>query len=358
MSILKSFFLLLFIFYSDCIFSSENDNFSLGASYKVGNLLPQRKILNNLNQEPFKIYQVQYFFNPDTNKLWREIQPNVTFGLQFGLIPFPSDSVGNAYTFHLKGLIGIYKYKRWESTLDLGIGFSWVDKVFDQETNFQNLAVSTNLNIYAEVEFHNRFIINKHLSAVLRGGLGHISNSGTTKPNSGLNFLSIGTGIIYSFNDYNPITFTKNKKIPLQKQWWITAFGTVNEYITLNPVIGISNTLELKTHQKTSWLVGIDLLSDGSKIKFAQDVNKDNRINYLAYTSLGISYGAKFYFSKFHFLLQNGFYAVNSNIQESRLYNRIGFGYQLSPKYMVYFNSKTHQFNAEHFELSIAYGIF
>lgn len=121
----------------------------------------------------------------DTERAWVQMLGKPRTGITLGVSDLGNDAkVGHTFSF-LPWLEIPISENKW--TLGLGYGGSYVNKIFDSETNKKNLAFSTHYN-WSYRTFIYRSISNAD-QADWRIGLGYIhhSNGHTRLPNQGLN---------------------------------------------------------------------------------------------------------------------------------------------------------------------------
>ena len=92
-------------------------------------------------------------------------------------------------------------------------GLVWLTRIYDAETNPRNTFFGASLSglLALSVSAHYRLTNQLHLSAI--GRYNHISNGGTRQPNRGMNFPTVGLGLLYTVN---PIAFPNPGQWPRQ----------------------------------------------------------------------------------------------------------------------------------------------
>jgi Lipid A 3-O-deacylase (PagL) len=87
---------------------------------------------------------------------------------------------------------------RFHGSVRLGVGFAWLNKVYDAETNPANLFFSTRLSFTGMVCANLGYRLSPHWE--MRGGFNfnHISNAGMKEPNKGMNYPTWNFGAVYT----------------------------------------------------------------------------------------------------------------------------------------------------------------
>ena len=87
---------------------------------------------------------------------------------------------------------------RLHGSVRLGVGFAWLNKVYDVETNPANLFFSTRLSFTGMVCANLGYRLAPHWE--MRGGFNfnHISNGGMKEPNKGMNYPTWSLGAMYT----------------------------------------------------------------------------------------------------------------------------------------------------------------
>ncbi len=87
---------------------------------------------------------------------------------------------------------------RLHGSVRLGVGFAWLNKVYDAETNPANLFFSTRLSFTGMVCANLGFWLSPRWG--LQGGFNfnHISNGGMKEPNKGMNYPTWSGGLVYT----------------------------------------------------------------------------------------------------------------------------------------------------------------
>ena len=102
---------------------------------------------------------------------------------------------------------------RLHGSVRLGVGFAWLNKVYDAETNPANLFFSTRLSFTGMVCANLGYRFSPYWEG--RGGFNfnHISNGGMKEPNKGMNYPTWSVGAVYT---PRPVAVTR----PVRDDGW------------------------------------------------------------------------------------------------------------------------------------------
>jgi len=321
---------------------------------KIGFLMAHRGVMSHLPQQHALGGEVSFFFNTAGQKAWHQPYKYPKLGVTlFG------SSVGN---FDLLGTFwGSYgfiefpfvKSDRAEFTGKLGCGLAYGTRIFDQELNPKNVAMSTHLNALICLGLQYRKFFGKN-SIVAGLDLTHCSNGSTKVPNLGINlpYFSIGYGrVIRALPKQTAPAST------VAHDWRFSAIGifSVKEVFPTGgkkyPVYGFSFLGQKIYNQKTGWEMGFDLIYKTSISAYRSNLVKTKE----SIAQIGVYTGYVLPLDKLHFVLGMGGYIRDEYFQDSRLYHRLGMRYQVTPHLLINFTLKTHWAKADYVEYGIGY---
>ncbi|MEE4197773.1 MAG: acyloxyacyl hydrolase [Bacteroidales bacterium] len=107
------------------------------------------------------------------------------------------DVVGSSYN-----LIGFAEPFLWRSgklifSARMGVGISFLDKIYDEQTNPDNQFFSTPLSFLVHLDGNIYYTLTGKWKLMLFAKYSHISNGGIKEPNYGMNFPTFGLGFTY-----------------------------------------------------------------------------------------------------------------------------------------------------------------
>lgn len=283
--------------------------------------------------------------------------PRVGFTFQYTNFANPN-ILGNAFSFISYFEPHIAPQRLLHFSFRMGIGVSYLDKVYDSENNPENLFYSSPISflINAGLQLHYRLHPRWHIE--LGGVYNHISNGGLSLPNKGINFPTVHLGATYSLN---PIPFY-NRPIknwreihPKRTTYQIFVFGTAKpldkEKPQRYPVLGINPQIKHIVSRMSAFTGGLEWAYNGVK----QEIIQNNQIQGHAH-QLALIGGHELLLGKFAFTQKIGWYFLRSKqvIQEDlAFYQRYGLYFRATPKFLVGINLKSHVEVADYMDLRV-----
>ena len=244
--------------------------------------------------------------------------------------------------------------------LRTGAGLAYVEKIYDAETNPENFAFSTHLNVVlnAQLQGVNKMSNTWSLSAGV--GIIHFSNGAYRMPNSGMNTVSFFTGVSRSFGKENRYIPSENRTNEKNKNWDCSVFllGGIKE---INPIggkkyfAGDLNVEVTKKHlQYTRFGAGLDITYDASEYDciIFQSLPPVDR---LKTTRIGISGGYEWLFGDFSLDLFLGTYLHEPNLLYGKIYQRSSLRYPLSDRLKLSITFRNHKGKADYIGLGFGY---
>ncbi len=305
--------------------------------------------------------EIYFEFHTDGKKEWHQRYSFPTTGFtvkQFNLNN--PEMLGNALA------VGAFlKFKilsRRNTTLSFRptIGIGYIQKTFDEDLNYRNIAIGSRINMYLSV-FAN---LETKLYQYINGSVGicfdHLSNTGFQTPNLGINMPLIYAGVKSDFGQKRFLKYKTEPKYESTKYNWRieTAVG-LNEK---NPAKGkkyLAKALfikrEKKINRKSSIGFGIDLYNNPANQAILREQERD--ISNIENTQLAASINHALHFGKLKFTSQLSYYLISENEDLGNVYHVFGGRYEYSESFDFIFSGKTHIDKAEFFMVGVGYTI-
>ena len=171
-------------------------NKRLGATFNYGSIIPHSSELRPLSQTyPRGISGILQLMDT-RQEAWEVCNCFYYLGLKFSYDNFDNpDILGSAYS--LTGTFEpiLWQKDPWAFSLNSGIGFSYLSKVYDPETNPSNVFFSVPVNFLVFLAPKLEYRFSPDWSGQLTFSYKHISNGGQNQPNKGMNYPMIGVGV-------------------------------------------------------------------------------------------------------------------------------------------------------------------
>jgi len=367
----KSFFILLYLL-STSLFSQQekNNHYTFQGEYLYGNVIKHKKSISHLTLS----HPVGFLLNwnhKTTAKDKKLVDYNFPdYGYSFIYQDFKNPILGKAYS--LQANYSFYIGNRTKNNqfyFKIGQGITYNTNPYDIETNNKNNAFGshllTNMSLgfnYKRKRVFNAFDVNFGLLLL------HYSNGAIKPPNSGLNTLSINTGVSYNFDTQNPIdyTFTSFKKDTTYKKEPIK--------INLKFSGGVNSSGNLGNRQFPFYVGSIyadkrisrkSILQFGTEVFFSKFLKELIQYNAVAfpefpeedgkadYKRVSLLIGHELDIDNFSIITQIGYYVYYPYPFETRYYERIGVKKYIGNKWFATASIKAHLFIAESIDLGI-----
>jgi hypothetical protein len=170
---------------------SFSDDLHIQVSTNVGYNLPTYPFIASITNDIVNSIEVSLFKETNGSKLWDEIYKYPDHGISL----FYS-TLGNNEVFG-RELALTYFFRKYFVRKDkfrlynrIGMGLSYVNRKFQIQDNYLNVAVGSNFNIHFNYRLGARYVLLDKYK--LFGGISfdHLSNGNTAEPNLGLNYLT------------------------------------------------------------------------------------------------------------------------------------------------------------------------
>ncbi len=283
---------------------------------------------------PFGI-QLEYSKLKISDKAWKTCNCYGRSGFSFAYYNYNNqDVLGSSYNL----IYYVEPYFVYKSPVKLSlrgaIGATYLDKIFDAETNPDNVLFSTPLSFYLGLSLHLNYHINTRYAINVSANYNHISNGGQKQPNKGMNFptFSLGVDRVFDAVKLRPKpdslrTYDKSMR------WYVGAFGSLRSAdreaeATNHPLIGLMGGTLIPLSRINGVNAGVELWYDYSDAQIAENRQIDDS----AFSS-AITLGHHFSVGNFYFLQRFGLYLTRpKNIQSNRVYQRYSFWYSIGKR--------------------------
>lgn len=251
--------------------------------------------------------------------------PSYGIGVYSGAIGNP-DILGTPSAIYGFMSFPVYQTRKSSFFIEPALGLTYDLNPYDSEKNPLNDAIGSRISVYFNINFGGRLWVSREMDFTYGFDLTHFSNGRTFEPNYGLNMAGLNIGMLYYFNkaqkhvdkglrpetilDVRPI-LPESKKNYRDDHFYVSLYQAVGTTEGKGKTEGerffnATTNLEFvyKRSLKHSWLIGFDLLYDGSLKPDYAEVSKQ-----FAYA---IHPGYDFSFWNFDIRAQVGIYLGDS----------------------------------------------
>lgn len=325
---------------------------------KAGFLIAHRDKMAHLVTSHFYSGELIYNFHTNGSKHWQSIYNYPTFGV-LGTFTY---NTNDAVVGQAMGAAGFVKlpFVRTEKFLfnsRIATGFAYITRKFDQETNPKNNAIGSHLNLLIILGVDIQYLF-KHGHISFGIDFTHYSNSGTLKPNLGLNIPNafIGYGVFL-----NKVERKQVEAPPLNKKWGFIAQGLFSlnqnyEYDTkFFPFFGVSAHAFKRLNYKSGVTLGLDIMYNEANRNFVS-----SRPGQTPWQTIqaGVYSSYDLHVSRFTFFLGMGVYFLNQYNFNGWFYHKIGGRIDITDNLFFTGAVKSHWAKADYFEVGLGYRIF
>src|SRR5450631_1125424 len=175
------------------------DPLLFGGSYYYGSFIANDPRLQYVQDGRTVLGEISIASQTSGKKEWQRASGNPEIGLAF----LYGRSGSSQYIGSLSSLVPFINFHLYRTGIfavnfRLGAGATWVQKIFNPETDYKNLVIGTHLNACINLVLASRIQILPRTGLDLGVSFTHISNGGIRVPNLGLNIPSLMAGIRYS----------------------------------------------------------------------------------------------------------------------------------------------------------------
>jgi hypothetical protein len=344
--------------------SQQSEDFRFQAAAKVGygfimNHSPSMEYITNRHVAKLELSLEGNAFGESP---WNERYNFPRVGLSIAAYDFNNQThlgkaIGVAPHFNFK-LLGQNKIQ-WR--MRTGIGLGYVQKPFDSEENFKNIAIGSKLNIYFSIVSEIEIKLLERLGILLGASFSHFSNSSYQKPNLGINVPAADVGFCYRFGEKKVRDFTPEPEFEGEKAFWrITAGGGWNE---VNPqakqkhlAYALSFAREKKVSNKSSIGGSVDFYYNPVQrlILQAENVQINKGFENVQY---GFSFYHVLHYGKLESFVQAGYYLQTEDKEIGNLYQLVGGRYNIGKRFNALLAIKTHFAKAEYLMFGLGFKI-
>lgn len=362
----RSFCLLFSLLFSTVFFckaQSQNTDFpyELGLNIGKGFIIshsPTMEFITHQHIEKAEIYLQKSTFGKNQ---WETQYGLPRMGASFTYFSLNNERhLGDAYALAPYLNFGLFESNRFRLGLRTGLGFGWIEKPFDVESNSKNTAIGSKLNLYFSIALRSELKISKQVGLGLGLNFSHFSNTSFKKPNKGINIPSVETGLYYRFGKQEEIKSDKDfTGFKSQKAHWrITGGAGLNKTSITDErsflAVALSVSREKRLGFKSSIGANLDFFQNPGRRK---DLEADSIFIDKGFknTQIGISFYHLLHIGKLGVIAQAGYYLKSEDESLGRIYHLAGGRVQLDRNWSIYFALKTHFARAEYFLLGISY---
>ena len=293
------------------------------------------------------------------NNKWQVLYKYPEFGISFFYSTLGNDdvfgrelSINPFFKTHL-----IYKSK-FKLYSQIGIGLGYVNKKYNAETNYLNVAIGSNINLHVNLRIGASYEIADRINMNTGISFDHLSNANTSEPNLGINYATGYAGISYRIG--KKTTLLSPKFDPNNPENYITLVynigGKYSRALSSNKYLTSSFSTEVKRNISRAFHLGIglDIFYDSSvKDRLLAD---DKTYHSIDNFQTGFHFSQTIVYNKLSLTIQEGIYVLlKDKVENNFMYNRGIIAYRLSETFSIRLAMKSHLHILDYPEFGVAY---
>lgn len=336
-----------FLFFSD-VTAQTNKRMSLEGQY--GFIIPHSQDLKEISQSnPFGVNIHYQAMNMGKNR-WNACNCFHYLGVQLSYHNFANrDIIGSAYSISGTFEPVLWKNEKLSFSLLSGMGVSYLDKVYHEITNPENIFFSSPISFILFVTPKIEYRFGENWSSQLTVAYNHISNGGQSQPNKGINYPMMGIGVNRYFQSA-PFPKYEKSSLPKTFQWYVeTAFTTRESDWSegRNPVFSLVGGFYKN-------LTAVNAIGAGLEITKDYSLEVEERRAEALMPAPFIAH--HFLFGRIDFSQRFAFYTQKpSGYNDFLFYQRYSLMYRLINDFYLGFSLKAHGHVAENMDVRISY---
>jgi len=335
-----------------------NSPMYVGAKLHYGFIIPHADDLRKISDSNIWGIQVDFSKLNTSFRSWSNCNCYSRLGVSFNFYDYRNPEVlGHSYNlafffepyFNFKG--------RSRFSMRVGMGLSYLDNVYDESSNPENLFFGSKISGILLVNLNYNYLIKESYQLNFSLNYNHISNAGLKMPNKGMNFPTASIGLDYIIK---PVKLEPQEKVSGIRKKIILGYGRV--FWSIRSVdadsiysdkdklmIGIEAGIIKGLSNINGLLAGLEFSYDGS----FQEISNRLKENYAPFV-LSIHLGNAFVIGRITFTQQMAYYLYKPFPSTSKsFFQRYGIYYRIGKMASVGFSLKAHGHVAEHMDMRL-----
>jgi len=323
-----------------------SDDLHLKFSYGQGFVLPEYDFINLVTERPTEIYEISLLKQTNGSSDWQLIYMYPAFGLRFQYASLGSPEVlGEIWALYPYFKIPIYKGGKIAFDTEIGLGYSRVNRKFDLENNFMNVAVGSYANFHFNARFNLDYSITDRISLGTALSFDHFSNGNTSEPNLGINYLNWLGNLSYRLGNKRErlVRELEPHQKKVEKELVIALGGKHTRALASTYYLTNSISFEMRKHYFRALQLGLgaDLFIDRSVEEQLQKQERgfQNSDQY----QTGIHFSQTLVYNRISIGLQEGIYlGLAEQVEGYSIYSRGIFKYRITDHFSARLSMKSH----------------
>jgi len=338
------------------VIAQDKATYVSGINGQAGFIIPHSDDLKEISESTPWGIAVDYSKLMVSDKAWENCNCYSKLGFSFNYYNYSNpEQLGNSYNLILFAEPYFGFRRKLHTSLRAGMGLTYLNQVYDEDTNPENLFYSSPLSFILTVQLKLNYRINEFYNLFLSGNYNHISNGAISKPNKGMNFPTLGLGLEYFINPVKlerkePAEELDKRKLCKYSRifWNLRTIAETSEHPEkLDVMIGLEGGITKRLSRINGLLTGLEFSYDGL---FNEEIKRNDSEGspFILSTHLG----HYFIFGKFSFTQQFAWYTYKGYpFNDQDFFQRYAIYWQFGKLINCGFSLKTHGHVAEYMDV-------
>lgn len=189
------------VFAQELAASDSGHSYFISTKFQTGYIIKNGHRVASLTNDDVRMAQVDFGVLKNTQRSWNYCHCYTKTGVSLSYIDF-GNPVNLGHAVNLIAFTEPYLSlsNKWQFTIRGGAGFSYLNKIYDAETNPNNIFYSQHLSFLLMLNTTLYYSLTVQTRLSLTAQYDHISNGGLHSPNWGINFPMVGLGVEYKLD--------------------------------------------------------------------------------------------------------------------------------------------------------------
>lgn len=334
-------------------------SWTAGVKFMHGFIMPHRNSIVHLQRDHTQGIELSWLTHTRGKNYWEQLYnfPMLGFGYQFLSTGNP-DEIGTIHALYPQVLFPLLHNYHMLMTIKFGMGLGYVEKAFDIESNYKNIAIGSKWNAIVTTGFTLRYPYKSKTQFNAGIDFIHLSNGAMKIPNQGFNIPTATLGVNHFFG--KPRMLLRHDFPDNSPGIYYTIYAAAGIKELYPPegnkygVFAVTGDMLAKVSRKSRVGIGVDYSLDQSlQDRLERDSVKIGAIK--ANSRIGVHGSYALEIGNWTSVFQTGVYAYNKVSEDGFIFSRLSIRYAFTEKYFACFNLKTHFAKADYFEFGLGY---
>ncbi len=328
-------------------------------NFHFGYNLPEYPFISSITEDYIRSLDISFFKETTGKNIWQQLYNYPSYGVSLFYSTLGNDAqFGRELALNYFVKLYFFPGNRFRLFTRTGLGVSYVNRKFNLQDNYLNVAVGSHVNIHFNMRFGANYPLSDKFSLNTGLSFDHFSNANTSEPNLGLNYLTAYGGVSYSLGKKS------ERKIHIIEAhvkentfaFYASIGGKFARALTSDYFLTSSYSFEFNRiySRKFHFGIGSDLFYDSS----VETGMKNNNLDYKNSDSFqtGIHISQSIVYNHISLSIQEGVYLfLTEQVDNYRFYNRGILKYQINDHLIIRLAMKSHLHILDYPELGFGY---